>query len=141
MKFSSKGQFNIGAVAQTKGILGWFKKEKKENSEDHINGQYTGSISWENALEISVEEMKVLYAECRSDSELTMSNLKKIKDGFMKFETELRHKAKESIPEWIKIVYDSAEFQHAKERELDLKIQKEKEADEEAKKQKSDKKD
>lgn len=141
MKFASRGQFNIGCAAKTKGVLGWFKKDKKENSEDHIHGEYSGQISWENSLEISVEEMKVLYAEVREDSELTMSNLKKIKDGFMKFETELRHKVKEALPEWIKIVYDAAEFQHAKDRELDRKIKKEEEADAEERKQKSDKKD
>jgi hypothetical protein len=140
MKFSNKGQFNIGVAAKTRGLLGWFKKDKRENTDDHIHGEYSGLISWENSLEISVEEMKILYAECREDSEFTMGQLKKLKDGFMKFETELRHKAKESIPEWIKIVYDSAEFQHDKERELNRKIKKEEAEDEEAKK-KSDKKD
>lgn len=141
MKFGSKGSFYIGMAAKTKGLLGWFKKEKKENSDDHIHGEYSGTINWENSLEISVDELKVLYHECREDSEFTMSQLKKMKDGFMKFETELRHKAKESIPEWINIIYNSAEFQHEKERELNLKIKKEEAEDEEARKQKSDKKD
>ena len=143
MKFSNRGQFNIGMAAKTKGVLGWFKKEKKENSEDHIHGEYSGTINWENSLEISVEEMKVLYAEIREDSTFSMDQLKRCKDGFMKFETEVRHKAKESIPEWINIIYNAAEFQHEKDRALDLKIKKEEAEDEEARKQKqkSDKKD
>ena len=109
MKFSNNGTVTFGSEIQSKGFFSkiFEKKEKSSglNNED-LNGGFHGTLSYEQSLEISVEEMAELVRACHQDNLNGLEILDKLKDGFFSFEKELRQRAAEAIPEWRKILHE-----------------------------------
>ena len=109
MKFSNKGNLVFGSEIQSKGFFSKLFEKKGEkgglNNED-LNGGFHGTLSYEQSLEISVEEMAELVRACHQDNLNGLEILDKLKDGFFNFEKELRDRAEEAIPSWRRILHE-----------------------------------
>ena len=108
MKFSNNGTVTFGSEIESKGFFSklFEKKEKAGPNNEDLNGGFHGTLSYEQSLEISVDEMAELVRACHQDNLNGLEILDKLKDGFFSFEQELRVRAAEAIPEWRKILHE-----------------------------------
>ena len=108
MKFSNNGTVTFGSEIESKGFFSklFEKKEKAGPNNEDLNGGFHGTLSYEQSLEISVEEMAELVRAYHQENLNELEILSKLKDGFFSFEKELRQRASEAIPEWREIFHN-----------------------------------